>query len=262
MLDFDYVGIHYRNTPDFTLDLPSGTQYYFFSLFLTDIYIATGEQKQLYPAGTVILYIPEYPQYYHHPTKGFSNDWFQLSGRELKGFLKRIELPVNTPFSVKNPELVHDYIKRIEQEFFSLDQYKEEMMDFLSKELFILLSREYKQRELYHEVLALEPQFRQIKYEILSHMEKRWTLKDMAALAGLSPSRFSHIYTSLFHISPKKNLLLERMNKARFLIASQNYSITEAAQCVGYDDIYHFSKQFKKVMGEAPSYFKNINAGY
>lgn len=258
MIHFDYVGIHYTNSADFSVDLPQGTPSFFLTFFLTDIYIRQKEHTTMYPSGTVLLYAPASPQSYHHPTSGFSNDWIQFSGEPILPFLNEIDLPFDTPFPVKNASKVHDLIAHIEQEFFSQDYQKELMMELLLKELLLLLSREYHTRSLDHDLIELEPLFRSAKKEILSHLEKDWTIENMAALTGLSPSRFSHVYRTLFHISPKKNLLLERINKARFLITSQNYSVTQAAICVGYDNIYHFSKQFKKVTGKSPSHFRTL----
>lgn len=59
-----------------------------------------------------------------------------------------------------------------------------------------------------------------------------------------------------FYVSPKQNLLSERMNQAKFLLQSQNYSVGEVASKVGYDNIYHFSKQFKKTAGMSPSEYR------
>lgn len=253
MLEFDYIGTHYTNPPEFTLDQPAGTNHYFFTLFLTDIYIKINETMHFYQSGTVLLYPPEVPQYYHNPTNGFSNDWFQFSGRNAQSFLDSIAFPCNIPFSIKNPKELHQKFQQIEGEFFSQNTHHEQMMNLLAKEIFIQLAREYHSNTAENENTLMEERFRQARSTILSHLDQDWTIEDMAALLDLSPSRFSHLYSSIFHISPKKNLMMERINTARFLIQSQNYSVTEAAARVGYDNIYHFSKQFKLVTGKAPS---------
>lgn len=260
MFLFDYIGIHYTNQPDFVLDQPQGLPHYFFTLFLTDIYIRLKESATplLFPGGTVLLYSPYALQYYYHPTSGFSNDWFQFSGTNVNHFLDTIQFPINVPFSVRNADTLHQRLQQIEQEFFAQDLHRKEMLDLMAKELFINLAREYRYQETDHKVLMLEQQFRNARHTILSSLEHNWTIEEMAALVDLSPSRFSHIYTTLFHISPKRNLLLERMNKAKFLIQTQNYSVSEAAACVGYDNLYHFSKQFHKTFGKAPSAYRKL----
>lgn len=261
MFSLDYIGINYKNDKKFTVEKPEGDSYYWFLLFLSDVYIGTGEEKKLYKSGTAMVYSPDHPQFYHHPFSGFSNDWFQFSGEEAADFLKEIDFPVNTPFQVDQVEEIHDRIRRMEREYFMRDKNSLYMLDALLRELFLYLSRLYNQKlkgaQEYH---GMELRFRQARSIIMSHLDEPWTIDDMANLLRLSPSRFSHIYTSIFHISAKQNLLNERMNQAKLLLQSQNYSIGEVAAKVGYDNIYHFSKQFKKVTGMSPlEYRKSFN---
>lgn len=254
MIDIDYIGIHYVNDRHFLVDNPNGTGRYMLNLFLTDIYISVHNMEKYYPSGTVILYTPTDPHYYHNPQNGFSNDWVQFDGTDVVSLFTSVSFPRNTPFCVHNAEKIHELFMRVEEEFFSKSENHELMQDALLRQLIVQILREQITNDapVYSET---ELRFRKARSTILSHLEQPWTLEDMAALLDLSPSRFSHIYTSIFHISPKRNLLLERMNKARFFIQSQNYSVSEAANLVGYDNIQHFSKQFKLVTGKAPSEF-------
>ena len=50
-------------------------------------------------------------------------------------------------------------------------------------------------------------------------------------------------------------LLNTRIKQAKKLL-SKNISITDIAHMVGYDNIYEFSKIFKKKTGKSPSFFK------
>ena len=50
------------------------------------------------------------------------------------------------------------------------------------------------------------------------------------------------------------------MEKARELIEQEEtISVQNVAACVGYDDVYHFSKLFKKHYGVAPSKYRTGN---
>jgi AraC-like DNA-binding protein len=44
-----------------------------------------------------------------------------------------------------------------------------------------------------------------------------------------------------------------RLEKAKYLLTSGEYSVSEVASSVGYDDIFAFSKIFKKKYGIPPS---------
>jgi AraC family transcriptional regulator of arabinose operon len=257
MLSIEYMGCHYKETPSFIINRPDGSSNYLFLLFLSDIYIVVDSEKKHYESGTAILYTPNHAQYYHHPFSGFDNDWFHFIGEDLEPLLLELKLPVNQPFKIENINEVHRRIQVIEREYLMRDKNYERMVDILLKELFVHLSRNNTYgKDIDQGDSDVEHRFRQSRSVILSQLEKPWTIDDMAKLLDLSPSRFSHIYSSIFHISPKKDLLTERMNMAKFLLHSQSYTISEVATKVGYDNIFHFSKQFKKQTGYAPTAYR------
>ncbi len=257
MFTLDYVGINYKNEKRYSLNMPEGDEHYWLLFFLSEVYLELDGEERLYESGTVILYAPAHPQRYYHPFSGFSNDWVKFSGEDMETFLEEISFPLNIPFQVENAEDVHDRVRRIEQELFMKDKNSAYMLDALMRELLLHLSRLFDQKlARARDCHAKEQQFRQARSIIMSHLDQPWTIDDMANLLGLSPSRFSHIYTSIFHVSPKQNLLSERMNQAKFLLQSRNYSVGEVASKVGYDNIYHFSKQFKKITGMSPSEYR------
>jgi AraC family transcriptional regulator of arabinose operon len=257
MLLLEYIGCHHKESPTLIINRPNGSTNYLFLLFLSDIYIVDDSEKKHFESGTAILYTPTHPQYYHHPFSGFDNDWFHFIGEDLTLFLLELKFPVNKPFKIQDINDVHKRIQIIEREYLMKDRNYEWMVDNRIKELFIYLSRNNTyNKENTQSFSDMEHRFRQIRSIILSQIEKPWTIVDMAKLLDLSPSRFSHIYSSIFHNSPKNDLLTERMNKAKFLLLSQSYTISEIATKVGYDSIYHFSKQFKKQTGYSPSTYQ------
>ena len=54
----------------------------------------------------------------------------------------------------------------------------------------------------------------------------------------------------------KKELSVQRAEHAQSLLLNHNLRISEVAARVGYTDIYHFSKLFKKHLGTSPSDFR------
>ena len=69
----------------------------------------------------------------------------------------------------------------------------------------------------------------------------------------LSSVYISKIFKEETGESPINYLISLRLEKAKdHLIASESISIKEIAHSVGYDDVYHFSKLFKKYYGLSP----------
>ena len=258
-MELKYMGCHYTESRSMIIHRPQGSGDWLFLLFHSDIYIEHQHTIQLYPPGTCILYSPDAPQHYNHPFHGFDNDWLHLKGDDCSAYINALDLPINTPLQLNGSDILHQHIQKIEKEQLMLYIDRPQMLDLLLKELIILTSR------IYHSTLDeaknnnTHQSLRQLRSEILSQLERHWTVKDMAELAGLSRSRFSYLYKETFAISPKEDLLTERMNMAKHLLKSQNQPISEIAARVGYDNVYHFSKQFKLNYALSPSQYRSTD---
>lgn len=77
----------------------------------------------------------------------------------------------------------------------------------------------------------------------------------LACLSGISIPYFRKIFNSIYKMPVAKYIESVRIGKARELLKNDYESVGEVAECVGYRNIYHFSKAFKKVTGMSPSEF-------
>lgn len=81
-------------------------------------------------------------------------------------------------------------------------------------------------------------------------------LPELAKGAGLSESRFSHLFKEQVGISPQKYLEAQRLRRAEELLAQTNLPIQEVAEQVGFESAYYFSLRFRKFKGESPSGYR------
>lgn len=102
--------------------------------------------------------------------------------------------------------------------------------------------------------LRLEPA---IDY-IASNYTHNISMKHLAELTGVSLSHFRKIFSTVYGMSPKAYIQNIRMEKAKSLLVDSDISITETAFEVGYQNIYDFSRAFKKKEGISPLQYKNI----
>ncbi len=87
--------------------------------------------------------------------------------------------------------------------------------------------------------------------------EHKISLEQIAHNIYLSPVYISKIFKEETGESPINYLIKIRLEKAKdILLNSENGSIKSIANQVGYDDVYHFSKLFKKYYGVSPLYYK------
>lgn len=98
---------------------------------------------------------------------------------------------------------------------------------------------------------------------ILSHYtEIDFSVKDVADYGGISETHLRRIFKQNFNISPIKYINCLKLDKAKNMLQSSNYTINEIALSVGFDDPYYFSRLFKHETGLSPSEYKKNNKGF
>ncbi|GHT42542.1 transcriptional regulator [Bacteroidia bacterium] len=89
-----------------------------------------------------------------------------------------------------------------------------------------------------------------------AHLEDKITLKDLAAHAGYSPSRFTALFTERTHYSPMDYYNQLKIQRACSLLQFSDLKIKEIAFRLGYYDQFHFSKSFKQEMEITPREYR------
>lgn len=82
------------------------------------------------------------------------------------------------------------------------------------------------------------------------------TVSALARQAGYHPDHYRKLFRTVTGMSPKEWLLSLRIERAGDLLRETAMSIGEIADRLGYDDVYHFSRQFKQKTGLSPSRFR------
>lgn len=85
------------------------------------------------------------------------------------------------------------------------------------------------------------------------HYAEHISLDLLAESMYLSPFYISRIFKSETGDTPIRHLIDIRLDKAMEALRSTAMSVSEVAASVGYDDVSHFSKLFKKRFGCPPS---------
>jgi AraC family transcriptional regulator, arabinose operon regulatory protein len=88
-------------------------------------------------------------------------------------------------------------------------------------------------------------------------MAEALTVGDLAAAAGLSPSRFAHLFRRTVGVPPLRHLHALRMRRAQQLLEESSLPIRDVMRQVGWKDPSHFSKDFKRRFGVAPRAYRS-----
>lgn len=84
------------------------------------------------------------------------------------------------------------------------------------------------------------------------HFSEDLCIARAAAEYGVTQRRFNDIFKQNFHTTPNQYLIDHKIGLAKKLLCSGELSIGDVASLCGFDDIYYFSKTFKKITGQTP----------
>lgn len=90
-----------------------------------------------------------------------------------------------------------------------------------------------------------------------SNVARRWTLRALADVAGMSRSSFAAHFERVTGETPIAYLTRWRMILAAERLATSRYSLGEVASSVGYDSESAFGAAFKRVMGCSPRQYRS-----
>ncbi|UAA37903.1 sigma 54-interacting transcriptional regulator [Paraneptunicella aestuarii] len=117
----------------------------------------------------------------------------------------------------------------------------------------ILLNKRFEALEGIHPGLQ-----KALKY-LSNHYCQEVTLTILSNNAFISPSHLSFLFKSCLAVSFKPLLARMRVERAQEIIRSKpNIRITDVSLEVGFGDLSHFEKIFKRLIGMTPRNFKNL----
>lgn len=102
---------------------------------------------------------------------------------------------------------------------------------------------------LSHEIAKVVDTLRANKYK------DNFSLAEMAAISRMPMETFRKRFVSEVGMPPLSYVLHCKMERAKELLREQDYTVRQAGIEVGMQDPYHFSKQFKNIVGISPSAF-------
>lgn len=95
-------------------------------------------------------------------------------------------------------------------------------------------------------------QIRKVTAYIEANLDQPLRSSDLARLLRISPGHFSRTFRNSFGCSPLQYVIRRRMERAQGLMLSTNTPLAQIALDCGLSDQAHFSRLFRRVVGESP----------
>ena len=89
-----------------------------------------------------------------------------------------------------------------------------------------------------------------------NNIEKKIEVEDLASLNHLSASHFSKLFRTSTGMSPIDYFIHLKMQRACHLLYTTNLQIKQIAVLLGYEDVYYFSRLFKRNMNASPEKYR------
>ncbi|GHO56500.1 AraC family transcriptional regulator [Ktedonobacter robiniae] len=97
---------------------------------------------------------------------------------------------------------------------------------------------------------------RRVSMYIEDHLAEGLSLSEIAAVASLSPYHFTRLFKASTGFSPHQYVIQRRIERAKLLLSTTNWSLTTVAHAVGFANESHLALHFKRLTGIIPSSYR------
>lgn len=255
-MEFLTVKSLWREEKGFSLLRGNIGEQYIFLHFLTPavLYFESGAEKVR--QGGCVIYESGSRQEFSSPECELIHDWFHADegcGR----LMEKYEVLPQTVYYPENSREITDIITETELELIKKDKYYKDICSANAEKLFARLSRAAERNAGIIDT-ARKDEFVKARTIIHADFRRDWSVEEMARLVNLSASRFYDLYKKIFGITPQKDLCTVRIQRAQAVLMREKCTVAQAAQLCGYNNEYHFIRQFKKITGTTPGKLNKI----
>ncbi|WOD65194.1 AraC family transcriptional regulator (plasmid) [Niallia taxi] len=252
------MGCNSTHGNNFSVNRPKGYEWCLL-LFVKSpaVFIINGEAVST-PANTLIIFDKNYPHEYRSSGAEYKNDWihFELNA----SFFDQYPINLNTPLFISNHLYISDLIQKIANEFYSINSYKEQTIDYLMRVLFVKTKEMVETNTLQPWRSKVHEELIKLRSEIYSNPQHNWSIALMASKLHISCGHLQNIYKNTFHISCMSDVIKSRITYAKELLMESDSQVGEISNLCGYENEVHFMRQFKKLTTLTPSEYRRLNS--
>lgn len=251
-----YVSVDNRHDANFIQDRPNGIIDFIFLFIKSKSTLIINGSNYIINTPSVVLFNSYTPHKYFPSGTEYIDDYLHFAPKDLDAFLKELTFPCNTPIPLSNHFTIQSLLTLLIHENQPESKYSIPIITALIKTLMLKVGEQWD--ILQHEDI-LSPHYYDllaIRNQILQQPEKMWTVEDLAEQAHLSHAYFQVLYKKAFGTTCMNDVINAKISHAKTYLTSTNLPIYEIALTVGYNEVPHFIRQFKKSTGLTPGAFR------
>lgn len=255
----DEIGYHHKHDSSFVTDRPNGAGDWLLLIIKTPAIFRIDGKDIHTKANSVIIYTPEYPEYYTPDGEEYIDDWMHFGPDEdEQQLINELNIPLNQVLQLSDISNMSQILRNMCYEYYSANLHKMEIVNLYFR---MLLYKLHEQIVITRPSVALSEtvyleRLIWIRENIYRWPEQEWNIDTLAKELSLSRSRFQHLYTDTFGSSITQDLIRSRIQKACELLKKGDLSVENIAHICGYSSTSYFIRQFKNEIGKTPSQFR------
>lgn len=207
--------------------------------------------------GSAVIYYPYQPQYYiYHLQNNPEIYWLHFSGAQAEAYLKDLDFKNDSLFNVG---IKNEYISIFEKIIRELQVRRKnffELSNLYALELLSLMSRNMSEGS--SNIHLINEQLQRIIEIMNKNFTQKQSIMGYAKMCNMSTCWFINNFKTYTGMTPQQYLTNIRLAKAKELLFSSSFNISEISSIVGYDNPFYFSRIFKKNTGLSPREYKDL----
>ncbi|AIQ48511.1 AraC family transcriptional regulator [Paenibacillus sp. FSL R7-0273] len=131
-----------------------------------------------------------------------------------------------------------------------------QLWEAFSIEANLYASASYEKVELAHQIRSRLQGLVYQQFKQNTQDDKTLGVDDIAAELGISSSHCYRVFRQVFGLSPREFLSQQMLHEAKVLLDDLRLPVSHISAILGYRDIAHFSRQFKRWYGKSPREYR------
>lgn len=252
-------GYEYRHSEAFHINRPKGSGDNIILVVRSRAYFTFNGKKEFVEPNTVVLFKQGEPQIYGAWEGEYVNDWvhFEAKSEELE-YISGLGIQFGIPIALKDASPLSKLILNMFSELYSQNRNSEASAQAY---LHLLLLKISDLRAEKTECFAglhpeIQKELEKLRNEMFLFPEREWTVERASKMVSVSQSYFQHKYKSRFGVSFISDLTAARMERAKYLLVSTEYTVVTVSELCGYHSGEHFMRAFKSLFGITPTEYR------
>jgi AraC-like DNA-binding protein len=227
---------------------PAGTRDHLIMHFHQEVVIGVAGGPREFPPDTLMAWGPRDGHFYGQSARRWCHSWMHCHGLAVARALEAAGVPLATPIVGVEPRILESCVAALHGEIRRHARPDEAIVCAQIE----ILARELARAARTGEGPAIPARWLELRAHLEACFDQAVSLGTLARRARCSVPHLCSEFKRWFGCSAIDFVIRLRMHRALLLLRNRNLPVAEVAAAVGYEDIHHFSKLFRRRHGASP----------